>query len=328
MNALPKHLIGALIALVVIGLLGGGAWYWTSTRLDAAVEARAQANQELSALNSKGIFPSAANLKLLKENQEAAGGLASRMEPRFSKQAAALAKFTGPEGKGLGADAWKQLLFEKREELKKRAEAGKVEVADDFYFAFKRYRVASPPASATKELGVQLAAIEELSKILIDARITSLNEIRRVVVEETGSAAASNNEEALPVAVVDGPDGLYRVYPLEVKFQSSPAALQAVLNGLSASPHFFITRFVTVENQKNNVPRRSEVLTQAGGNAVGTGGTSSPGERGVASAPKLLFPVLGQELLNVRARIDFIVWTAPAPSTPPAAQPATPPNGS
>jgi hypothetical protein len=321
MTALPKHLIGALIAFAAVGLLGGGAWFWTSTQLDQAVQDRANVMQELAALNAKGIFPSPANLKTLKDNQAAAAALAGTMEPKLADAATALAPYIGPEGKGLGADAWKQLLIEKREELKKLAESSKVEVGDDFYFAFKRYRLASPPAGATRELGIQLAGIEALSRILFEARIQALQEMRRVLIEESGpTPGGAGSDEVLAAAVVDGAGGLYKVYPMEVRFQATPAALKRVLNSLNAHPQFFIIRFITLENQKAAVPRRSEVLNQANS---GVSAPDAPGDRPPA-AGRLLIPVLGQELLNVRMRVDHILWTAPAPSTAKAPTPSTP----
>lgn len=322
MTALPKHLIGALIAFAVVGLLGGGAWFWTSTQLDQAVQDRANVMQELAALNAKGIFPSPANLKTLKDNQAAAAALAGTMEPKLADAATALAPYIGPEGKGLGADAWKQLLIEKREELKKLAESSKVEVGDDFYFAFKRYRLASPPAGATRELGIQLAGIDTLSRILFEARIQALQEMRRVLIEESGTPAGggAGSDEVLAAAVVDGAGGLYKVYPMEVRFQATPAALKRVLNGLNAHSQFFITRFITLENQKSAVPRRSEILNQANS---GVSAPDAPGDRPPAAA-RLLIPVLGQELLNVRMRVDHILWTAPAAKTATTSTPTAP----
>jgi hypothetical protein len=321
MTALPKHLISALIAFAVIGLLGGGAWFWTSTQLDQAVQDRANVMQELSSLSAKGIFPSPANLKTVKDNLTATTTLDASMEPKLAGAAAALAPYIGPDGKGLGPDAWKQLLIEKREDLKKLAESSKVQVGDDFYFAFKRYRLASPPAGATRELGIQLAGIEALSRILFEARIHALQDIRRVFIEESGPTPGGvGSDEVLAASVVEGTGGLYKVYPMEIRFQATPAALKRVLNSLNAHPQFFIIRFITLENQKTAVPRRSEVLSQA------SSGASAPNDSGDRpSAPgRLLIPVLGQELLNVRMRVDHILWTAPASSTAKAAAASTP----
>lgn len=322
MNALPKHLLGAMAAFAVIGLLGGGIWYWTSTQLDTAIQSRAQLMQELSTLNTKGIFPSSANLKTLQDNQEAAATLLSSMEPRLLAAQEELAPFLGTQGKGLSADAWKQLLIEKREELKKQAEAAKAQVADDFYFGFKRYRLASPPSGATRELGIQLAAIDGISRVLFASRIAALQEIRRVLVEESGAnLASSGSEEVLAAVVATGGGGLYKVYPFEVRFLATPAAFMRVLSGLSTEKKFYIVRFATVENQKTGVPRRSEILSQSS-RIASFGGEG--GERPSAAA-KLLIPVLGQELLNVRLRVDFIHWSPPAstPASTPKPKPGT-----
>lgn len=321
MTALPKHLIGAIVAFVVVGLLGGGAWFWTSSQLDQAIQSRSEVMQQLSALTAKGIFPSAANLKTLKDNQEQAAALGATMEPALAAGASALAPYIGPDGKGLGPDAWKQLLIEKREELKKQAESAKVQVADDFYFGFKRYRLASPPAAATRELGVQLAGIEAISRVLIEARIHSLAEIRRVMVEEVGGTPGmASTEEALAAVVAEGPGGLYRVYPFEVRLQASASSLQKMVNLFSAQKQFFIIRSLSLENQKTGVPRRSEILAQAG---LGNADPGGPEPSRAAAPARLMIPVLGQELLNVRLRVDLILWEAPAPAQAQSTTPNT-----
>lgn len=321
MNAIPKHLLGGIIAFVVLAAAGGGAWFWTGSRLAAAVEERSSLQQQIATIGSKGIFPSSANLKILKDNVEAAGKIATDLLPRLEKQKDLLAPFTA-EGKGMAPDAWKQKLFERREALMKLAESRKVAVTDDFYFGFKRYRVASPRPETTRDLGIQLAAIDELSRLLIEARVQSLTEVRRVMVDDAGSTGpvSAAGDEGLAALVVEGGGGLYRVFPFELRFAASPAALREFVNALARSGNFFITRFIVVENQKNVVPKRSEITGQ-GAAPANLGGL--PGGPGAAES-RLLIPVLGQEALNVRARIDCIVWSTPDAAPAKAPAPAKP----
>lgn len=322
MTALPKHFLAALIAFFVIGLLGAGAWFWTAGRLDDAVQSRAEVIQQLSALNAKGLFPDNSNLKTLQDNLQAATALAAQMEPPLTQAALALAPYVGADGKGLGPDAWKQLMIEKREELRKQAESARVQIADDFYFGFKRYRLASPPAASTRHLGIQLAAIEALSRAVIEARVNTLTEIRRVIPaeESPGQPASPSSDEALAAVIADGSGGLYQVYPFEIRLQTSAASMFRLINLLNQSKQFFIVRAVEIENQKASIPRRSEILAQAGtGDASATAAAfTEPGRS--AAPPKLLIPVLGQELINVRLRVDLIHWQSPAD----AAQPTSP----
>jgi hypothetical protein len=316
MKDLPKHLLGGIIAFVVIALAGGGIWFWTNAQLAAAVENRSQLQQQISALGAKGIFPSSQNLQLLKGNVEAATSLSTALLPRFEKQTALLAPLTA-EGKGLAPDLWKQRLFERRDALKKLAESRKTQLADDFYFGFKRYRVASPREGTTMDLGVQLAAIDEISRILFESKVASLTEVRRVFVEDTqgpSGGPAGAGEEALAAQVVPGGGGLYRVFPFEFRFQTSPEGLKQFVNGLARSEYFFVTRFLVVENLKNVVPKRSEIS----GQTAAAAGAGIPGLSATAGESKLLVPVLGQEQISVRARIDCILWN------PPAAEPAKP----
>lgn len=314
MSQLPKHLVVSLIAFVVIGLLGGGAWFWTAGRLDTALAEYGSVTQQLQAVQAKGFFPSSQNLKLLESNQEAISTLAREVLPQLDRANEKFSVFLSPDKRGLSQEAWKEKLVSIREELKKSADQAKVETADDFYFGFKRYRVASPPAGATRDIGIQLAAIEEMSHLLIKARVGSIKEIRRVMVEDAGMAASpGGSEESLAAAVVDGLGGLYRVYPFEVKFQSNPQALDKFVNELTRSPMVFLIRFMVVENEKNTVPRRSEFAA------------SAPAEGAEA---KFLIPIIGQEKVNARMRIDLVYWNGVPPEKkppgPPKPKPANP----
>jgi len=308
MSQLPKHLVVSLIAFVVIGLMGGGAWFWSAGLLDTAVTEYGSVTQQLQTVQAKGFSPTSQNLKLLESNQEAVAALAKELLPQFDRATGKFSLFLNPEKKGLSQEAWKEKLVSTREELKKSAEQGRVDTAEDFYFGFKRYRVASPPAAATRDIGIQLAAIDEMANLMIKSRVNSIKEIRRVMVEDTGLvSAAGGSEEALAATVVDGLGGLYRVYPFEIKFQSTPQALNKFVNELSRSPMVFLIRFMVVENEKNTVPRRSEFAT------------STPTEGAEA---KLLVPIIGQEQVNTRMRIDLIYWNG----TPPDKKPPGPPK--
>lgn len=314
MSQLPKHLVASLIAFVVIGLLGGGAWFWTAGRLDTALAEYGSVTQQLQTVQAKGFFPSSQNLKLLESNQEAVAALSKELLPQMDRANEMFAAFLSPDKKGLSQEAWKEKLVSTREELKKSAEHANIDLADDFYFGFKRYRVASPPAGATRDIGIQLAAIQEMSHLLIKAHVSGIKEIRRVMVEDTGlPAPAGGSEEALAAAAVDGAGGLYRVYPFEIKFQSTPQAMNKFVNELSRSPMVFLVRFMVVENEKNTVPRRSEFAA------------SAPAE---GTEAKLLVPIIGQEQINTRMRIDLVYWNGVPPEKkppgPPKPRPANP----
>lgn len=314
MSQLPKHLVVSLIAFVVIGLLGGGAWFWTAGRLDTALLEYGSVTQQLQTVQAKGFFPSSQNLKLLESNQGAVAALSKELLPQMDRANELFAAFLSPDKKGLSQEAWKEKLVSTREELKKSAEHANIDLADDFYFGFKRYRVASPPAGATRDIGIQLAAIQEISHLLIKAHVSGIKEIRRVMVEDAGlPTPAGGSEEALAAVAVDGAGGLYRVYPFEIKFQSTPQAMNKFVNELSRSPMVFLVRFMVVENEKNTVPRRSEFAA------------SAPAE---GTEAKLLVPIIGQEQINARMRIDLVHWNGVPPEKkppgPPKPRPANP----
>jgi hypothetical protein len=310
MTALPKHLIIGLVAFVVIGAAGGGAWFWTAGQLEAAKAEYATVSQQIQAVQTKGFFPSSQNLKAIEGNQAEVTALAKDLLSQLDRATELYAAFLTPDKKGLPQETWKEKLVSVREELKKAGDTNGVETAEDFYFGFKRYRVQSPPAAATRDIGIQLAAIQQLSQLLIKSRVSEIREIRRVMVEDAGLPGNPGGaEEALTAGVVDGTGGLYRVYPLEVKFRSTPQALNKFINELNRHPMIFLIRFMVVENEKMTVPRRSEFAAPATGPE--------------GAQPKLLVPIVGQEQVITRMRIDLIFWNGPEPEV----KPATPAKG-
>jgi len=319
MKELPKHLLVSIIALVVIGLLGGGAWFWSAQLLSSKINEKAAIQGQLMALEKKGIFPSAQNKKTLDEQAKELATLSEGMEPSIQQRMALFKDVRTVDDaglmKGLGPDEWKKLFEEKRNALRKMAEDKKVKIPDDFNFGFSSYVLAAPRLEHTLDLGVQLMAVQEFSKALIQSGAQELLLVRRAMVENkeaesrstTSRTSSSGNEEAVEARVVTEPNGVYRVIPFEIVFKASPQSLVTLLNTLGSSPFLFVTKNLVLENEKTTVPKRSEVMDAASAEATTSGAEAKP-------TTKVLIPVVGQELVTVRLRIDLIDFLPPTKS--------------
>lgn len=304
MKDIPKHILVTVIIMVVVGLLGGGAWYWSSGQLAQKLEEKTGLEGQILAIEKKGIFPSAQNKKILDDQKTKLSGLEEALKPDLQGRMelfAAVRTIDPVTGsmKGLDPDSWKKVFGDKRQELRQLAKDKNMSIPEEYNFAFKSYVLAAPRAEHTLDLGVQLLAIEEITKLLAAAGVESVSSIKRTIVEETrsgpgGGGSAAGNDEGINAKVLTGPENTYRVLPFEVSLKSDPASVIEFLNGLGSSKLMFVTRFVYLENEKNSVPKRSEIT--GAGSATG----ATPEQK------KNFISVAGQEKVNARIRLDLI----------------------
>jgi len=298
MKDIPKHYIVAGVLFVVLGLLGGAAWFWTGTQLATALEEKQQLETQLQAVSRKGVFPSRANLEKLQTQTEA---IDEKLRPVLMEIQETGKLFDPVRGtaneegdySGISANEWKKLLGEKRDRLLALAQNKATQLPENFYLGFSKYRALNPAEADTYLLGIQLFAIEEMVEILLESSIDELNRVARVTAD---GDSAQGSTEGLAAQNVEGPAGLYTVYPFELSFKASPDSIFSTINRITDSKYFFIIRFIDIENEKTSVPRRSEVISDASSETM----------------TKLLVPVVGQEKVQAVIRVDLIVWKASA----------------
>jgi hypothetical protein len=312
MKELPKHILITIIVMALIGLLGGGAWFWTSQQLNQKLEEKSGLEAEVLTLEKKGIYPSTQNKKILEEQKNKLEALNQILKPELQNRMDLFSsvRTTDPAtgaGKGLDPDAWKKVFGDKRQELRQLAKEKKVVIPEEFNFGFKSYVLAAPRAEHTRDLGVQLLAVEEIMKLLAASGVDAVLSIKRSMVESppsaSGGGSSTLNDEALNARVLAGPENLYRVVPFEISIKAEPQALIRFLNGLNTSPFLFVTRFVYLENEKNSIPKRSEI-TNPTSSTANTGNSASG--TAVTEIKKNFITIAGQEKVASRIRLDLI----------------------
>ena len=313
---LSKFDIGVIIAFVVIALLGGGAWWYLTGALQDAQADVATAKSEFDKDSSNPkyhVVVSPSNLKALQANIDM---MRAQLDPLIHD------KLQPKENKleSLPREdpvAWKADLLGNVNKLTVSAKQHGVTVPANFYYGFSRYISQSPGDEQTAVLSKQLTGIEELTNILINAKVKSIDAVRRTYEEDprnTGNdVLPSTGSDQLPGYSVTVGANSYTAYPLEVEFQTDNSEnLRTVIDSLIQSPYIFVVRTISIENSKPDSPMVSD-LDKIAGTAASSVIESAPGE--VASTTSTLGPqhFFGYETLKIKARIDLIEWTAELP---------------
>jgi len=307
---LSKFDIGMLIAFAVVGLLGGGAWYYLSGQLTAAQNACAQVKGEYDSFaTTKGIIVSPANAKTLQANSDL---LQQQLDPVMGTYL--LAKGNDlKDVQGMDPVGWKKELDDDVKELTAKAKGHSVTLPEHFYFGFSRYLTESPSDAATKVLTKQRHAIKTITDLLIDSQVKSIAKVRRSYEEDAhnGPGAMGGGEhmegDQLGGYAVVVPD-MYTAYPFEFEFDASPETLRPVLEGLLKSPYLFVLRSIEIHNGQLDSPRIDDLAKLAGSNGSSSVINADPGATATQTptvGPQKLF---GYAPLHVKMRVDMIEW--------------------
>lgn len=298
--SIPPYLLVFGALFLIVGGIGGALWWWAASELDSARAARDQVVTKLTATDRRAILPTPENLEAITAKNAEFTALLEASLPKLqaaSRDFAAviLAWRDGRPAEGLSPDAWKRLMNEKRLELDRKAEANRVKLPENFYYGFSRYRLPNPEAQFTAELGVQLIALNRLASILIDSRVEAIQSMRRVQFEDGPRAGGPiAGEEGLAASILQDPLKLYWLYPFEVTFRCATVQLARVVQGIAEAPELFLIRFIQIENEVSEIKRRSAIQPQTG-NQLG-------------QTDRLFVTVVGDELLNIRLRVDLLLW--------------------
>lgn len=271
-------------------LLGGEIWL---QQMASAKRSEVDANlaEQQSQLDHFGTMkpaPSRENIAIVKKDREEVEGLYSNLLATVGRSKIE----TQPDLRPVG---FLQLMASSFNRLRQAADTRPpVKLQDGFAFGFGRY--AGPPATlparnlapddAKRVLGLlvqQLAAIEQISTMLITNHVDEITQIRRAEVEPGGAG------ESADLVISDDPKALYHVLPFEFQFTCNSDALRGFLNSLTQSKWFFVVR-------------RLDIAGEAPATEKSPTSTAGRGAPEVPPTPTLL----KRASLKVTARIDLI----------------------
>ena len=219
-------------------------------------------------------------------------------------------------------EKWKDRLIQIQSDLQKAAPGSQVVLGSDFYLGLESYRQKSPSPEEVPALALHLSVAQRLIQLLFEARkaaeqYPTICEFRSI--KGPGSFVENPKESQVtaPSAKIgstssSGPERK----TFEIEIRCSPEVLYAYVRLLATDPWLFILEDLSVFNEKESFPLRSEIAKK-----FSPGETSS--EAGTRSGGKLLEVLAGEESLNTRMIIDFVAWrnaeeakTVAAPPSP------------
>ena len=233
--------IGSVVALVLMGLAG---WFlYSKWSLNNEVLEKLNSDYaELKTLNSANPHPGSGsinNIKLAQEQRDQLRDFLKKTQPFFQPipKIPDLPKITDRDFSAALSQTIEQL----------RLEATNTSVAlppENYSFSFTAQKSKiSFAAGSLNRLAVQLGEIKAITKVLFDAKVNSLDNLRRERVSQDDSYGLqtdylSEKTETNALAVIT---------PYEVTFRSFSTELAAVLAGFASSPNALLVKTINVE---------------------------------------------------------------------------------
>jgi len=289
--------------LIVVGVFTLAAGYFLFHAKSGAEEALTQFDQaaaERGRLERLDPYPKEANVtemeKHLKNYAQSLDKLKADLKTRV---------LPAPP---LAPNEFQSRLRQAMVEVADKARSNRVKLPDNFALGFDEFTAALPSTAAAPLLGQELAQVQLLLNMIIDARVDSVTAlVRAPLPEERASAAtptpAAGRKPAATATPAPGAKLLERGI-VDVTFDSTPSAARKILNQLASSnQQFYITRTIHIKNERDKGPPRE--LPAAAANAT-PAATATPAKP--AAGPALNF-IVGNEHIETSARIELIRFT-------------------
>jgi len=315
--AMDRGLImGAAVGGGVLFLAVGFAWLGLGALGEKQTEAQALAermgNPALAALLSDPAGSTRAGRetaelqKLGKELRERHGGSMEAWSKGTDEAAG--------EGQAWAKDpgAWKDRLIEVQSRLQKEASAKRVKLGPDFYLGLEAFRQKSPTAKEVPALAMHLSVAERLVERLMEARkvaeqYPTVCEFRSLsapgLAAEDSVVGGGGAAAPKPVPPPAGPERK----SFRAEIQCSPEVLYDYVQRLTRDPWLFVITDLSVTNEKQTFPLRSEIAKKFAVSEAATGGSVTVEKK----EKKLLEILAGEESLVVTVAVDFVAWKNP-----------------
>ncbi len=273
-------------------------WIARSRCVDARTEFDRQAT-ELATLQRHNPFPNEANLRKMKTQAEEYGVALEALKTDLKARTLPAA--------AMAPNEFQTRLNQARAAFAEKARANKVKLPENFFLGFDEFAGALPDTEAAPLLGQELAQVEMLLNLLIDARVDEIVSFRRVPPVRpaaTPTPAPRGGKKPASAAAPSVPTVERNV--VEVAFNAAPGQTRRVLNQIATAPQqFYITRSLQILNEKETGPARE------GEGATAAASTPAPAAVPGASpgaSPALSF-IVGNEHLRTTARIEMARFT-------------------
>ena len=225
MDWIKRNLYFLVGGLVALGLMGWAGWYLYSKlgENNAVREELTASYAELDRLNRERPHPgnkTVNNIQIAKDQQQQVKALITKAR-EFFKPIPAI-----PDTPKVDSQEFTAALRRTIDQLQKRATNSSVVLPPNYSFSFEAQKPKVTFAAGSLEpLSVQLGEVKALSEILFDAKINSLDNIRRVRVSADDSSGPTTDYiEKRPIT-----NELAVLTPYEITFRCFSQELAAAL---------------------------------------------------------------------------------------------------
>jgi hypothetical protein len=229
--------IGSIVALALIGL---GGWYFyaeytaegqSATQIAADYDTLRQLNQEKDQPGKPGGNPD--NVQAAVDQQAAIRNWIDSTRTYFQP--------IRPSG---NLNDFPAQLDNTVAKLQRKAADNGVTLPANYYFTFQAQRnMLAIPLNVLPQLATRLGEIEAICNMLFDAKVNSLEYVRR----EALSADDTNGVDYLPPDERTTTTPLAELTPYEITFDCFSGELARFMGSLAASPHSFVVKSINVE---------------------------------------------------------------------------------
>ena len=296
---------GAMMLAAGIGLLIALGLLWmTKGRFDAEKEQYLASVSNLRQLEASNPYPSAPNVQKMKTYLQGYRTSLDKLKTELTKHVLPITPLLPNE--------FQMRLREAMTATAANARVHRVKLLENFNLGFPEYMAALPSTSDAPKLGRELTQVQLLLNIIIEARVDAIRMFHRVP-REVNTPAASNAAPPRGALAGSAPTTIDRNV-VDFAISASPAAARKVINEISAADEqFFIIRSLHVKNQKDKGPpretRTSETANPIPNPATNTSATPTPSPVGSASPPAALNFIVGNEHIDVSARVEMVNFT-------------------
>src|SRR5438132_4902627 len=114
-----------------------------------------------------------------------------------------------------------------------KARANRVKLPANFHLGFDEFTTTLPTTAAAPLLGQELAQVELLFGILIDARVDAIAAVKRTA--PPAGATAAPTPPKMPPGLANAPPAVVERTIVDLTFTASPSAVRKVLNQIASS---------------------------------------------------------------------------------------------
>jgi len=296
---------GAITLATAIALLIALGLFWmTKGKFDAEKEQYLASVSNLRQLEASNPYPNDVNVRKMKTYLETYRTSLDKLKTELTRHVLPITP--------LPPNEFQMHLREAMTATAANARVHRVKLPENFNLGFPEYIAALPSTPDAPKLGQELTQIQLLLNIIIEARVDSIRMFRRAP-RELNATAASNAPTPRGAKAETTPRAIPRNV-VEFAISASPVAARKVINEISAAEEqFFIIRSLHVKNQKEKGPPResgaSETANPTPNSATNTSATPPPSAAGSASPSAALNFIVGNEHIDVSARVEMVNFT-------------------